>query len=102
MIDGKIEVPDQEWLERLCMANHVLRLSAFGSVLREDFHDGSDVDLLVEYAPGSPVGYFEMMQMQIDLTDKIGRQVDLRTPEELSKYFRQRVIEEAELLYVNR
>jgi uncharacterized protein len=102
MIDGKINVPDEQWLAQFCESNHIHKLSAFGSVLRDDFHSESDLDLLVEYDPTASIGYLKMMRMQIALTDKIGRQVDLRTPAELSKYFRQRVLDEAEILYVHR
>ena len=102
MVDGKVKLPDEEWLAAFCENNHIVRLSAFGSVLRDDFHDASDVDLLVEYAPDARIGYLTMMRMEGELTDKIGREVDLRTPSELGKRFRQRVMDEAQVLYVRR
>ena len=74
-------------------------LALFGSVLRDDFNDESDVDMLVEFIPGSRIGYFELVGMEIELTELVGRKVDLRTPQELSRHFRQQVIDEAELIY---
>ena len=97
----KLEIPS-DWLSDFCRCNRILRLSLFGSVLREDFHEGSDIDMLVEYEAGAQVGYFDMMRMQEELSDKLGASVDLRTPAELSKYFRGRVMEEAEVQYVHR
>ena len=96
-----IELQDV-WLAAFCQANHIARLSLFGSVIRADFHDGSDVDILVEYLKDAPIGYMAMMRMQEELSEKIGRQVDLRTPEELSKYFREKVVAEAVVQYVCR
>src|SRR5215216_1869434 len=101
MVADKIRLPEPEWLAEFCKSNHIRKLSVFGSVLRNDFHPGSDVDLLVEYEPAARVGYFAMMRMEDELANKIGREVDLRTPEELSKHFRQRVLDEAEPLYVH-
>ena len=102
MIDTKINLPDAQWLSEFCESHHIRRLSAFGSVLRDDFHDGSDIDLLVEYEPAAKVGYFAMTRMADELTTKIGRQVDLRTPAEISKFIRERVLQESEDLYVHR
>ena len=91
-----------DWLEDFCKRNRIVRLSLFGSVLRDDFHEESDIDVLVEYAPNAGVGYLEMMEMQIELQDKLGRRMDLRTPAELSKYFRDTVVDEAKTQYVYR
>src|SRR5207248_7174381 len=74
----KINIPS-DWLADFCRRNHIYRLSLFGSVLRDDFHEGSDLDVLVEYEPNARVGYLGMMRMQDELSDKLGRQVDLRT-----------------------
>lgn len=63
----------------------------FGSVLRDDFRPDSDVDVLVEFEPAARVGYFEMSRMELELSELLGRRVDLRTPAELSRYFRDRV-----------
>lgn len=88
-----------ERLAELCQRYSVSRLSLFGSVLRDDFHAGSDVDMLVEFDADAEVGYFAMMRLQEELTDMSGRQVDLRTPGELSRHFRTQVVREAMVLY---
>lgn len=89
-----------EQIEAFCRRNPIQKLSLFGSVLRNDFTDKSDVDFLVELPPNSGVGLFRFIGMQDELEDMIGRKVDLRTPEDLHPRFRQRVVEEAQLLYV--
>jgi predicted nucleotidyltransferase len=71
-------------------------------VLRDDFHAGSDVDMLVEFDPDVPVGYLAMMRMQRDLSTMVGRPVDLRTRAELSPHFRQMALDTAEVQYVPR
>ena len=70
-------------------------MALFGSVIRDDFTPESDVDILVEFQPGRTPG-FAYFDMERDLSGIIGRKVDLNTPSELSKYFRQEVLDEAE------
>ena len=82
-----------------CETQPIRRLSLFGSALRDEVRPESDIDLLVEYLPGAKIGYFELAQHRIDLSDLLGWKVDLRTPKELSRYFRQEVIDSARLLY---
>ncbi len=89
-------------IEAFCRRHHIRKLSLFGSVLRADFHAESDVDFLVEFEAGQSIGYFDLARMEIELTEMVGRKVDLRTPEELSRYFRQRVLDAAETLSVYR
>jgi len=95
----KIEVPSER-VREFCRRNHLRRLSFFGSVLRQDFRPDSDVDVLVEFEPGSPVGYLGMAAMETELGEILKRRVDLRTPAELSRYFRDEVLAEAEVQYV--
>jgi len=83
-----------------CRRNHIRRLSFFGSVLRDDFTPDSDVDVLVEFEPDIPVGYFALAAMEAELSQILGRRADLRTPAELSRYFRDAVLAEAEIEYV--
>lgn len=83
-----------------CQQHPIQKLSLFGSILREDFKLESDVDLLVEFIPNSKISYFDLAGMEIELTRIIGRKVDLRTPNELSQYFRQNVLDAAQLIYV--
>jgi predicted nucleotidyltransferase len=82
-----------------CRKNHIRKLSLFGSVLRDDFRPDSDVDVLVEYEPGAIITLLDMARQEIELGTLLGRKVDLRTPEELSRYFRQQVIERAQPIY---
>jgi predicted nucleotidyltransferase len=83
-----------------CRRHHIRKLSLFGSVLREDFDRDSDIDLLVEFEPGHTPGLLGIGEMEQELSRLIGgRKVDLRTPEDLSRYFRDEVIAEAEVQY---
>lgn len=81
------------------MDNHVSRLSLYGSFLRDDFKADSDIDMLVEFEPGNKVGFLKMARMENELSKILGRKVDLRTPGELSRYFRQEVLENAKVEY---
>ncbi len=83
----------------LCERHHVRRLALFGSVLRDDFRPDSDVDVLVEFEPGKTPG-FEFITLQDELSDLLRRRVDLNTPECLSRYYRDEVLNEAENLFV--
>ncbi len=91
---------DSEQIAEFCRRHHVRRLSLFGSVLREDFRPESDVDFLVEFDPGHVPGYFRLAGMEMELGEIIGREVDLRTPMELSRHFRDAVVNGAEVQYV--
>lgn len=82
-----------------CRRNGICRLALFGSVLRDDFGPDSDVDMLVEFVPSRTPGLFTLARMQADLSDLIGRNVNLRTPNELSKYFRDKVIAGARCIH---
>ncbi len=93
---------DRSLIADFCRGHHVQTLSLFGSVLRDDFSDQSDVDVLVEFEPDAVVGFIEMGRMELELSSLWGYPVDLRTPAELSKYFRQEVLDSAETLYVSR
>ncbi len=90
---------DKERIAEYCQRNHIRRLSLFGSVLREDFGPNSDVDVLVEFEADAVVTLLDMARMEIELTEMIGRQVDLRTPAELSRYFRDKVLATAVVQY---
>ena len=70
----------------------------FGSVLRNDFRADSDVDVLVEFEPGRTPG-LRFFAMQDELSEIVGRKVDLNTPQDLSRYYRERVLQEAEVVY---
>ena len=94
----QIEIP-KEKIEAFCRKHHIRKLSLFGSVLREDFGPDSDVDVLVEFEPGQTVGLLRLAGMEIVLSSILERKVDLRTPAELSRYFRQQVLDSAEVQY---
>ncbi len=94
----KIVIPQDE-IKAFCERNHIRKLSLFGSILRDDFRPDSDVDILVEYEPKAIVTLLDMAAQEIELSQLIGRKIDLRTPYELSRYFRQDVINTAEKLY---
>jgi predicted nucleotidyltransferase len=93
---------DAAQIEAFCRRHHISKLALFGSVLRDDFRPDSDVDVLVEFEPGARVSLFDMVDLEVELTEIIGRKVDLRTPGDLSRYFRQQVVDSAEVLYVHR
>ncbi len=95
---AKIEIPKDE-IEAFSRRHHIRKLSLFGSVLRDDFSPESDVDVLVEFEPGTRIG-LRFFAIEQELSELLGRKVDLNTPGFLSKYFRDQVIAEAEPLYV--
>ena len=90
---------DREAVATFCRRHHVRRLALFGSVLRDDFTPASDVDVLVEFEPGHVPG-LAFFSMEAELSSLVGRKVDLNTPGFLSRYFRDRVLAEAETQYV--
>ena len=92
-------VISSEAIAEFCRRHYIRKLSLFGSVLRADFRPDSDIDILVEFHPGIHFG-FAFIRLQDDLSAILGRKVDLQTPDNLSKYFRDEVLHEAEALYV--
>ncbi|RPI94942.1 MAG: nucleotidyltransferase [Chloroflexi bacterium] len=98
MAKPKIKIP-REKLEDFCKRNHIRKLAFFGSVLREDFGPKSDIDVLVEFERGKTPG-LAFFSMQNELSEILGRKVDLNTPGFLSKYFREQIMREAEVQYV--
>jgi predicted nucleotidyltransferase len=90
---------DQKRLAEFCRQNGVRRLAIFGSALRDDFVQGSDVDVLVEFEPGRTPG-LRFFWMQEELSRLFDRTVDLHTPASLSRYFRNQVLSEAEDQFV--
>jgi hypothetical protein len=92
---------DKEFLAALCARHHIRKLSLFGSRLRGTARPDSDVDPLVEFLPGAEPTYFDLAEIEIDLSALLdGHKVDLRTPAELSRYFRDEVMRTAEEQYV--
>ena len=90
----------QAELAAFCRRHHVVRLSLFGSALREDFSADSDVDFLVEFEQGRVPGFLGIAAMERELSALLdGRRVDLRTPQDLSRYFRDEVLDAAVIQY---
>jgi hypothetical protein len=92
-----LEIPEHK-LADFCRRNHIRRLALFGSILHGDFRSDSDVDVLVEFEPGHVPG-FRFFGIERELSDLLGRKVDLNTPQCLSRYFRDEVLAEAEAVY---
>lgn len=89
----------KEKLEAFCRKNHIIKMSLFGSVLRDELSPESDIDILVEFDKGHMPGLMDLAGMEIELGEMVGRKVDLRTPAELSRYFRDDVLEKARVEY---
>jgi len=94
----KINIPRNRIVE-FCQANRIRRLALFGSVLREDFGPSSDVDVLVEFDADARVGMIRLAALEIELGQILGHKVDMNTPGFLSKYYRERILSEAEVQY---
>ncbi len=95
---ARINIP-KEKLAGFCKKWHVRKLSLFGSVLRDDFRPDSDVDMLVVFEEGHVPDLITFSGMELELDEILGRKVDLRTPEDLSRYFREEVVRSAEEQY---
>jgi predicted nucleotidyltransferase len=98
MSRAKVEIPKEEIAE-FCRRHHICKLALFGSVLSDDFRPDSDVDILVEFEPGHTVGLLRMAGLELELSEILGRKVDLRTLAELSRYFRHEVLLDSEVQY---
>jgi uncharacterized protein len=102
MAKQRITVPKKKIVD-FCRHNHILKLALFGSVLREDLRPDSDIDVLVEFEPGHVPGFFRLFDLEKELFSLFnGRKVDLRTPEDLSRYFREEVIARVEIHYAQK
>ena len=97
MATPQIDV-DRDQLEELCRRYDIRRLAFFGSVIRDDFDDDSDIDILVEFQPEAKVG-LSFFSLQQELSVLLGRQVDLSTPGFLSARIRDKVAGEARPVY---
>lgn len=93
----KIALP-KEKIADFCRRHHIRKLAVFGSALREDFRPDSDLDVLVEFGPEHTPG-LAFLGMEQELSELLGRKVDLNTPQFLSPYFRDKVLAEAEVQY---
>jgi uncharacterized protein len=90
---------DEATLSRFCRTHRIRRLSLFGSQLKGTAGPDSDIDLLVEFEPEHIPGLFGIAGMEIELSELLGKKVDLRTAGDLSRYFRDEVVRMAEVQY---
>jgi predicted nucleotidyltransferase len=74
-------------------------VALFGSHVHGTARDDSDIDVLIDFDPQAAIGLFEFIEIQDQLSEALGRKVDLLTPQALSKYFREEVLQEAEPVY---
>ncbi len=93
-----ITVPKNQ-IADFCRRHHIRKLSFFGSVLRDDFEHGSDIDVLVEFEPGEVVGLIRLAGLELEFSKILRRKADLRTPADLSRYFREQILQTAEVQY---
>jgi len=93
-----INVP-YDALAEFCQRHYIRYLALFGSILRDDFRPDSDVDILVEFEPDHVPGLIRLAGIEMELSEIMGRKVDLRTPADLSRYFRSEVVATAKVLY---
>ena len=95
----RIDVP-RGLIADFCGRHHIRWLALFGSVLRDDFRPDSDIDVLVELEPGYRYTYFTLAQIEDDLSGLLGRRVDLHMVKTLHPFLRDKVLGQAETLYV--
>jgi len=96
---ANIKFPKRD-VAKFCKKHHISKLALFGSALRADFRPDSDIDVLVEFEPGHTPGYFKIFDMERELSAMIGgHKVDLRTPKDLSRHFRENVLATAVVQY---
>ncbi|MGB9674154.1 MAG: nucleotidyltransferase family protein [Anaerolineales bacterium] len=97
-----LSIPHHE-IVAFCERHGIRWFAIFGSILREDFRPDSDVDVLVEFKTSHIPTFFDLVEMEQELSALFGgRKVDLHTPRDLSRYFRQQVLEEAKVQYAAR
>lgn len=101
---GKQEIKDKikEAVEQDPLRENFQSVSLFGSYVHGDFRDDSDVDVLIEFTPTAKIGFFKLAQIKRHMEGFVDREVDLLTPEAISKYFREEVLKEAEQIYEKR
>jgi predicted nucleotidyltransferase len=94
----KVQIP-QKFLKEFCTKHHIIKLALFGSVLTNQFSETSDVDILVEFEPQHIPGLFAFVGMKEELSQQLGREVDLKTPGSISQSFREEVLRQSYLIY---
>ena len=97
-VKSRIEI-SHSWIAQFCKTHHIIKLALFGSVLTDNFSDKSDIDILVEFDPQHIPGLFSFVRMKEEISEKLGRKIDLRTPEDINKLFRNEVLQQSHLIY---
>jgi len=90
---------DKDQIAGFCQKHHIVKLALFGSVLTDRFNEESDVDVLVEFDPAHVPGLIRLCGMERELSEIVGRKTDMRTPNDLSRYFREEVLNTAVVQY---
>lgn len=98
MATPRITLPLEE-IQVYCRTQPIVRLSLFGSVIRDDFTSESDVDILVEFELGAKITYFDLYEIQQALEKIVKRKIDLLTRNALSEYFRENILKTAQVIY---
>jgi predicted nucleotidyltransferase len=98
LVHNRIEI-DETKLAEICRRYHVRELALFGSVLRDDFREDSDIDVLVEFEPRARVGFFELARLQRELASILGRNVDIVPKQGLNPIIRKAVLDSASVVY---
>jgi predicted nucleotidyltransferase len=100
MNDNKFIRLPPEKIADFCRRNRIRKLSLFGSALKDQLRKDSDIDLLVEFQPGEAPSLLDLARMERELSTVLdGRKIDLRTLNELSRYFRDEVLSTASVQY---
>ncbi len=86
-------------LTAFCKSHKIKKLSVFGSYLNDGYTDDSDLDLLIEFEKDNRYGLLDVARIERELSELLGKKVDLQTPEQLSRYFRDKVVKEAQVRY---
>ena len=97
-MDLPIEI-DKDAVAAFCQKHHIIKLALFGSVLTDEFREDSDVDVLVDFDQEHIPSLFAIARMERELSEFLGRKADMRTPEDLSEYFRDEVVRSALVQY---
>ena len=97
-MSARIEI-DLQQIADFCQRWKVSELAIFGSVLRENFREDSDVDVLISFAPDAHIGLIGLSKMERELSDLLHRKVDLVTKGGLKSAIRDDILREAEVLY---
>jgi len=92
-------VVEEKQITQFCLKHHITKLAFFGSVLRDDFADESDIDVLIEFDPAHVPGLMRLVAMEEELSKILGRKADMRAPGDLSRYFRDEVLRTALVQY---